>query len=452
MSVAHPLGTFAQLLFWIKGQPYTILTALLLTALALPFLRKVESQWDSVYLRAATHLQKGEDLFRLEDAYLYPPFMAWLAIPFTWLGRMGARLTWYAINVVCVVLLLRWSWRLSGGSALERESAGWKEHLILVLGLACAFRFTIDCLQNQQTDLLLAVLVVGGCRLLQQESAGSHRPAFAAVLCLGLAAGMKCTPLLFAPYLLWRGRWLGAIGIGAIALGANLLPNLASAPERGGWWLDEWVRRYLLHLGRADVHAGVWGSAALMNQSISGAAYRWFVTDWSWSSAGFEVWPRADAVAPLTLKLIVYGFQGLLVAAAAFVLGRPGRLAAEKRDRLPFEFSLVLLLMVLLSPMSSKPHFCTLLLPAFLLARRMVRDKDRVAGLCLTLAILAGVLATKDLAGPNLASLAMWLGGVSASAFFLLAGCGFALFHNRLDASRNASNLHSLEAAYERAA
>ena len=31
------------------------------------------------------------------------------------------------------------------------------------------------------------------------------------------------------------------------------------------------------------------------------------------------------------------------------------------------EFSLVFILMMLLSPQSSKPHFCTLLLPAFCL-------------------------------------------------------------------------------------
>ncbi len=435
----HAARLSVALLQWIKGHPYTLLATILFVALALPFLRKVDSQFDNVYLRAANHLQAGDDLYRLEDGYLYPPFMAWLAVPFTWLPRLGARVAWYLTNVLCMTLLWRWAWKLSSGPRLEGVNAPWKEHFICVLGLACALRFGIDCLQNQQTDLVVAVLVLGGCLLLTSGS-GLCRAALTqplaqllAATCFGLAAGMKCTALLFAPYLLWRGRWLAALWLGVVALGVNLVPNLVSSPPMGGLWLGQWAERYLAHLGRSDVHAGVWGSAVLMNQSISGAAYRWFVTEWTWTPTGFEITTRADALSPIALKLFVYGFQMLLLSAAALVLGRPGRQRgeADPAERAPFEFSLVLLLMLLLSPMSSKPHYCTLLLPAFLLARRMVLQSDRVAGACLVAAILAGALSTKDLAGANLASLVMWLGGVSASAFLLLVGCGWVLVQAR---------------------
>jgi hypothetical protein len=168
-----------------------------------------------------------------------------------------------------------------------------------------------------------------------------------------------------------------------------------------------------------------------LNQSISGAAYRFFVTEWTWTAEGFDILTRANAPGPLTLKVVVYGLQIGLLLAAAWAMGRGSARRrtpdAAPQTRLALECSLVLLLMVLLSPMSSKPHFCTLILPAFLLARQAVLGKSRVAGVCLGAAILSGALATKDLAGANLASLFMWYGGVGACAFFLLLGCTWIL-------------------------
>jgi hypothetical protein len=152
------------------------------------------------------------------------------------------------------------------------------------------------------------------------------------------------------------------------------------------------------------------------------------------------------------LKIIVYGTELALLGVVTGVIGRPGPWKGAdpgRPAREVLEHSLVLLLMVLLSPMSSKPHFATLLLPAFCLARAAVVHRARIAGTLLACAILAAGLTMKDLATANLASLAMWFGGVSWAAIFLLAGCAFLLRRRAHGAS---SSVAPPEAGFARAA
>lgn len=417
---------------WLRSYPYFLLAAIFFCVVAVPFLRKTDSQFDNVYLRAAQRLQAAEDFYPLKDGYLYPPLMAWLSIPLTYIPPAVARVIWLGINLGCLSLLWIWSWRLAGGVRLN-SSTDWREHLICWLGLACAFRYGLDCLQNQQTDLVIAALVVGGCVALRpSQEAGARLGVVIAATCFGVAAGMKCTALLWAPYLLWRGRWLAALWVAVVAIGLNLLPNLTSTPEHGGLWLGEWVHRYLSVLTRADHSPGIWGSAVTLNQSWSGALYRWFATTWTWDAAGFAVAGRADAFSPQALKIVVYGSELVMLGVAAWVMG----LAKSPRKSsglnvTSLEYSLVILLMVLLSPMSSKPHFCILLLPAWVVARCAIENRSWLLGAFLALSIATGALAIKDLATANLASVAMWYGGVTWGALFLLFGCTVARWQHR---------------------
>src|SRR5262249_3424339 len=141
---------------WIRTHPYTMFATLVFLGLAVPFLLRKDSEWDEVYVRAAGHLLNGQDIYDPRDGYSYPPFMAWLAIPFTYLPHWGLRLTWYAVNVVCLVALGHSAWRVAGGKALEGEAApARREHLICLLGLACALRYSFDAISHQQTDLMV---------------------------------------------------------------------------------------------------------------------------------------------------------------------------------------------------------------------------------------------------------------------------------------------------------
>jgi Glycosyltransferase family 87 len=428
------------------AHPYTLLGVLLLLGFAIPFCLRKHSEWEEVYLRAAGHLRSGTAVYGPAESYLYPPLLAWLSIPFTSLTSLETRLAWYAVNVVSLVLLLVWSWQLAGGGALEGKTrVPRREHLIVLLGMACAIYYTLDCLTNQKCDLILGALMIGGCVALTRGR------SFGAATLFGLAAGVRCTPLLWGPYLAWRGQWRAALWVGCVAIGVNFLPNLTSTPPSGGTWVGQWVVTYLAPLGNADRPPGEWGSEIKNNQSVSGAAARSFLVKWTREADGsIGSRNRAETISPALLNHLVHGCELALLLASLLVVGRhpfvPSQApsSAERRQegsaspervlgwpRPALEFSVVLILMLLLSPMSSKTHYCVLFLPAFCVARLAVQRGDRFLWALLLGAIAMGVLSNKDLWGSTIYTLALWYGSVTWSALLLFLGCAYALLRDQ---------------------
>src|SRR5262249_38815550 len=153
--------------------------------------------------------------------------------------------------------LFRWAWQIAMG---DKTPAGRKQHVIWFLGLLGGLRYVMDGLAHQQTDIVIGALLMGGCLAWTRE-----RPWLAATP-LGLAAGCKCTPLLFALYFLWRARWLAAGWLVTVALGVNLLPDLMHSPPRGGSWLSEWFALYLQPMQASNYYPGMWASEPIYNQ------------------------------------------------------------------------------------------------------------------------------------------------------------------------------------------
>src|SRR5262249_36821300 len=144
-------------------------------------------------------------------------------------------------NASALVILIMEAWRLSGGAALEgNRPAPRREHLIFALGLLCGIFYALDALSNQQSDLVVAALVIIGCRLLIRDRGAGSGVMF------GLAAGIKCTPLLWSGYLVWRKRWLAAGLMLLVALAINWLPELTHPRPTSQSRLEEWARRYLV--------------------------------------------------------------------------------------------------------------------------------------------------------------------------------------------------------------
>jgi hypothetical protein len=186
---------------WLWTHPYTVATAVLFVGLAVPFLTIRGSEWKHVFVTAAEILRRGQDLYQPQNGFAYPAFMAWAALPFTFVPTPVERGAWLAVNLVCLAALVRWAWRLAGGGRLQGAApAARGEHLAAVLGFLCGAPYLCNCMNHQQTDIVIGALLLGGCLLLNRD-----RPMTAAV-CFGLAAAMKCTALLWAPYLVWRRR------------------------------------------------------------------------------------------------------------------------------------------------------------------------------------------------------------------------------------------------------
>ena len=425
MSLPVPPRKPARPWAWLRARPYTAAATAAVVALAVPFCLRHDSEWEQVYVLAAHHLRQGADIYALQDGYLYPPFTAWAALPFTRLPAPAVRAAWLLLNVLCAAVLVRGAWRLAGGPRLEggaRAPRG--EHLAAVLGALCGLPYVQNCAAHQQTDLVIGALLVGGCLLL-----GRSR-AMAAAACFGLAAAMKCTALLWAPALLWRRRPAAAAWLLAVALGVNLLPDLYRPSPAGRPWLAEYGLRFLSPMTEAGHYLGTWGSHVVYNQSLSGAGLRWSATTWAWGPTDCTVDPRPALLSPLALRGMVGSLELVLLLAAAWACGRPFRrldAAGPDGPRFGLECGAVLLLMLLLSPMSSKAHFGTLLVPGFCLARAALGPGRRAEKALLAVAVALSLLASKGPLGERLYTLSLWYGAPTWQSLALLAGCLVAL-------------------------
>ncbi len=431
MSMLASSSPLARAGGWLKRHPFKALAGLLLVVLAIVFCRRQDSEWEQVYLPAAARLWQGEDIYPRGEAYLYPPFMAFAALPFFALPSPLPRLVWFAVNVVCLLALLRWSWRVAGGGKLEGRVVGnGRERVAAVLGCLCGISYLENCLAHQQTDIVIGALLVGGCLLLVRGR------TLTAASALGLAAACKCTALLWAPYLLWRRRPLAALCVVLVAVGVNLLPDLVSPALEDRFWVAEYGHRFLKPLTAPDHYIGTWGSEPVYNQSLTGLAQRWCTTSWNWSATDCTIDQRTPPIGPQTLRLCVYGVELCILGAVLCICGRPFRNRPHDGQGSPLalECGSVLLLMLLLSPMSSKAHFGTLVLPGFCLARAALRSYGRILKGVLAGAVVLGLLCNKDPLGERLYTLSLWYGLVTWQTLLLLAGCLLVLRQVERDA------------------
>ncbi len=398
------------------ASPVRILAGIFLVSLAVlavPCLFRKPGDWERVYVPAGERLRTGGDVFDEPTGFVYPPFAGMVAVPSAILPRFAARGVWWVANSLAVAVLFAGAWRLSGGQLTDPRKWNRREIATFWLGLVATVGFSFDTLTNQQTDLILAGLVVGGCWLV----AGGRDVAGGVTI--GLAAAAKCTPLLFALYFAWTGRWRAAAGVFAIAVGANLLPDAIIPTADGHLRLVEWTHRFLPGVASTKVDPGVWFSGVQFNHSLGGLANRLFTATLASANGIRFPLPREDRISAGSLKFGVLAV-GCGLALVAGIAARRRRIARD--SAFASEVGMALTLMLLLSPMSSKPHFCTLILPAWLIARGAMRGNLALrflgfAGLC------CGLAANKDLVGGRAYDTLLWYGLIPVGTLIGFAGC-----------------------------
>ena len=425
----------ADWLAWCREHGVHLVAAIFFVVLAWPFWRKGEKgEWRQCFVRAAHRLQAGERIHHaLEpNAYAYPPAMAMLAVPLANLPFRASLAAWYLVNVAAISIAVVCAWRLIGGGSLT--ALGPRQGAMLALGLFLASRFLIAPLENQQFDAVIAACLFAGCLALAKG-----RTTWAAVL-LGLAAGMKCTPLLFAPYLLWRRQFKATGLLVFVAVLVNRLPDWLWPQTAGVSYLGDWVGTFLLKVGRTA--PGVWDSDLVLNQSLSGLVNRFFQAGLPLSTADLPS-AHADlsAASVRAMRWLVYGISAALLVVTAWrfkgfrVQGSEFSKACIDEGfrvqgsgfrcdwieiRTAIEASAIVCLMLLLSPMSSKAHYVVLLLPCLVVARAVV-ERRCDARWWLPPLLIFGPLTSKGITGKPLGDLLLAWGFPTWFAIVLLA-------------------------------
>ncbi len=482
---------------WCRDRAPLLAAIAFFLAMFWPFMRKgAEGEWRRCFLRAAYRLQARQIIHRPYEVntYAYPPAMAMLAVPLSKLPFRWSLGAWYVTNVVAMAGVVICAWRLTGGPPLNRLVRPWS--YAYWLGLLLASRFLTAPLENQQFDVVITAILYAGCLILSRladqplescDSVGSRShersgrkwlpradfslrrlPAGAkcgswrgretlAGLALGTAAAMKCTPLLFAPYLLWRGRWRAALMLLFAAVMLNRLPDFFWPRSDGGSYLGDWVGTFLIKVARTA--PGVWDSDVILNQSLSGLVNRLMQSGLPLSLSQL---PSALASLPpatiAAIRLLTYGLSGALLLVTGWTFGRPGKetgvgLLAPGEIRpwselqTGIEASALACLMLLLSPMSSKAHYVVLVLPCLLLARAVAEGRCDWKRWLLPLAVL-GPLTSKGITGKALGDLMLAWGFPTWFVLVLLA----AMWQLRGESVKDERDTISFDARLPRAA
>ena len=190
-----------------------------------------------IYYDAAMALRTGQDMFAPWNpnhplTYIYPPLLAIMFLPFTYLPLEPAAAVWTVVNVLLLFFCL-----LVGGREVMRRSGGRLDVATLPIIVLCSVVYFISRIKAEldqgQVDFLVLLGVTYGLVFLRR------RPVLAGFI-LGVVANIKYQTVIFIPYLLIRGWWSSLAGFVLGALAAAFSGSLVI-----GWDLN------LDYLGRA---------------------------------------------------------------------------------------------------------------------------------------------------------------------------------------------------------
>lgn len=244
------------------------------------------------------------------------------------------------LGAVALVLVVYARWLYGRRLSLRAGPDRLPLHTFAALaGIVLPARVVLSNFEYNQLHALIMGFVVAALWLFRSGRRWSGG------LALGLGAGIKATPLLFLPYLAWRGRWkdLAASAAGCAVVGA-ILPALLAGPAEAVRWYGSWWT-FVADLPFPFVHT---------NQSMQGTLTRLLapeIGDWHVFGAG----PLGGHGAPP----LVLGAALALGAGGAAAFGRPGRPVSPRREAL--EVGVVFAVMALFSPVGWKYHFSMLL-------------------------------------------------------------------------------------------
>ncbi len=354
-----------------------------------------------VYRKAALRAMRGEQFYQPEDhpAFTYPPFFVLAYAPLAPLPDVAGRVAWYCINFLLLAGIAHLTWRLTcpvmvdANSKLRRATT-----CLVVTGLSA--RFVISPIEYQGHDLLvyfLAMLAIYCWAAERDARAGSWA---------GLAAACKATPLLFLVGFVRQLRTRAVIALVAAACVATLLPDLLFSNPDGQLWAVTWYQKFVskVSAGAPADAAGVWVSWNMLNQSLSGTMYRLTTavatpSQFCWDVSLIDLGPAARKGVTLLAQISVVGWLAYVTQPrwlSNVALG-------ERMFRVLGQGGCVLCGMLLLSPMSSKQHFCFLLAPiSFLVVDYFYRGRSLSSGGALLVILLLGTLTGKDVCGEAL--------------------------------------------------
>jgi hypothetical protein len=330
----------------------------------------------SAIMRWREQLQHlGEENIYLRYAYPNPPIMAMLLEPIAHLPPLAGSLLWFYLKIGLAMISVLWAFRLV--ETRERPFPLWAK--ILTIGLC--LRPILGDLSHGNVNIFILFLVVAALLAFR------HQRDFLTGLLLALAIACKVTPALFIPYFLWKRAWKVLAGCAAgLALFLLILPGLYLGSEQN-WtllrsWVDQMVTPYMVKGTVTTEH---------QNQSLPGVLYRLTTRSPSFldDNGAPERYDNFASLDPRTANWIIKATMALFAMLIVIRCRTP--LSLRQGWRLPAEFGLVVLGMLLFSERTWKHHCVTLVIPFAVISYYLAAVQASLAMRCYLIGSLFAV-------------------------------------------------------------
>lgn len=398
-----------RLVFTTHGQLLLLALALCLIASAVPVIKSTraeqhtrdntERKYNKDYSKwydAALKVREGERLYTPTQKYfgdfIYPPSSAVVFYtPLSFGGRTVMVILLCGLTFIAHVVVVFASVYLARGGSGEVGSEGWTHQPLgaYLLPFIWTVPHVWDIYLLGQFNLVMLAMLMGGFVLLERATYTSKRPRSSAPsrirqissgMLISLAISAKAFPLPVVFYLAWRRAWLALLGILAgLLLVLLLIPGLVRGFDRHTQEMTIWVDRMILSTSSTQLSNQPWRSFRAGNQSLISVLTRFT------RPTENPAWPTSNPREDFNVNLIDAGPRGswtvvAIVAAgllATYMLAmlrarhleRASPLAPSRERPTPLpprytlhrrgiEISILLLLVVLLSPKAGSYYFC----------------------------------------------------------------------------------------------
>lgn len=304
-----------------------------------------------VYYAAGRSLIQGRtDLYSPDFAvgrvmdYRYPPFFLIALVPLWLIPYPVAAYMWYLLSLLeiagCVLIV-------------GRIFPGLRERKIMWLPVAIAVaQYFVMVLHYGNAHLLAVFLLFGSLYLALQ------RKTSLAALLMALAITIKLTPILLLPYFALKKRWSFLLGVVAFLIVINLAPSAHFGFRRNAELLATWYRHVVssqeFHEDNGPINLSLKGQ---LRRYLTDVDYSQRVDgDVDYAAVNLASVSREHAV---ELWAVIAGvlFSGVmfLIWWARQGFGRPAT---------SLELALMICLILMIGPLTSKIYFIALLWPA----------------------------------------------------------------------------------------
>jgi len=384
----YGLNTINDPVFSIDFLPYHLAGQLLARGDLAPLTSYADS--GGFFATSGPFLETFHQYFYAQSTYatrwVYTPAYLWLFRPLAGFDFPTASRIWLAFNAVLTLVVGWLLWMARRYSKLRTELKLLR--LAWYVFLALTFQPMLSNLWHGQVTGLIVALFLVSYGLLKR---GKY---YWAGLVLGLIVPFKFYPALFVFYFIWRREWRVVIGS---MIGMFLIALVSVATV--GWQGNLAYGQVLL----SEISGG--GVAAFNNQSISGFLMHIFTKGdvFAWLDIAMPAWVSA-------LRILI---ALIMVAAAVWVM----RSRSSKRDGneldLEFDLSLVVLIMLLVSPITWYHYYMWLLFPLtvlfdhFFLSQKLETRQVVWYALAYGLVVMEGVIVLRPIAEQALQN--VWL-------------------------------------------